>query len=78
MILCVCVNLLDNVCIDALSVTIDRQILEAGSRNLTALNNNVLKAKSHDAQRLQAEYNRLIAGMLSFVLFFVLTQSLLL
>jgi DNA excision repair protein ERCC-2 len=54
---------IDNVCIDALSVTIDRQILDAGSRNLTALSNTVMKVKAHDAQRLQAEYSRLVAGL---------------
>lgn len=52
-------------CIDALSVNIDKQIIETGSRNLSALGNNVSRLKTVDAQRLQEEYQRLVSGMIT-------------
>lgn len=58
-------SFIDNVCIDALSVNIDKQIIETGSRNLSALGNNVSRLKTVDAQRLQEEYQRLVSGMIT-------------
>lgn len=52
-------------CIDALSVNIDKQIIETGSRNLSALGNNVSRLKTVDAQRLQEEYQRLVSGTIT-------------
>lgn len=54
---------IDNVCIEALSVSLDRKILDNAARNLTALGNDVKRMRAADAARLQEEYNRLVSGL---------------
>ncbi|GFR48544.1 hypothetical protein Agub_g10443, partial [Astrephomene gubernaculifera] len=56
---------IDNVCIEALSVNLRKQTLEAAGRNLGRLNNSIRKAREADAARLQAEYNRLVQGLVA-------------
>ena len=51
---------IDNVCIEALSVNLRQQTLDNAGRNLTRLSQLVDNAKQADAQRLTAEYNRLV------------------
>ncbi|WCJ29203.1 RAD3-like DNA-binding helicase protein [Euphorbia peplus] len=54
---------IDNVCIEALSVSVRRQTLDGASRNLSRINQEIERFKATDAGRLRAEYNRLINGL---------------
>ncbi|KXZ50909.1 hypothetical protein GPECTOR_14g156 [Gonium pectorale] len=56
---------IDNVCIEALSVNLRKQTLEAASRNLGRLNASIRRAREADAARLQAEYQRLVQGLVA-------------
>ncbi|KAG7384456.1 General transcription and DNA repair factor IIH helicase subunit XPD [Phytophthora pseudosyringae] len=56
---------IDNVCIEALSVDLDRRSLDRASRNLTTLSSQVNKLKQADRSRLDAEYRRLVEGLRS-------------
>lgn len=54
---------IDNVCIDALSVTIRQRTLSRALGNLQKLSSRVAEIKDLDAQRLQEEYQRLFRGV---------------
>lgn len=54
---------IDNVCIEALSVSVRRQTLEGARRNLNKMRQEIEKFKATDAGRLRAEYNRLVDGL---------------
>ncbi|XP_078161794.1 RAD3-like DNA-binding helicase protein [Carex rostrata] len=54
---------IDNVCIEALSVSIRKQTLEGAARNLTQMSQQIDRLKATDAGRLRAEYNRLVQGL---------------
>lgn len=54
---------IDNVCIEALSVSVRRQTLEGATRNLTKMQQEIDRLKKTDAGRLRAEYNRLVEGL---------------
>mmetsp|Transcript_4027 Transcript_4027/g.16062 ORF Transcript_4027/g.16062 Transcript_4027/m.16062 type:complete len:772 (+) Transcript_4027:286-2601(+) len=54
---------IDNVCIEALSVNIRQQTLDAAGRNITSLSGKIERAKQTDARRLREEYARLVDGL---------------
>ena len=54
---------IDNICIEALSVRIDRRTLHGATTNLTALSKAVTAMQKTDAQRLQKECEELVAGL---------------
>ncbi|KAF8821311.1 Dna excision repair helicase [Cardiosporidium cionae] len=54
---------IDNVCIEALSVTLNRSVLEGSGRNLIKLSDEIQKTKQIDQQRLNEEYGRLVRGL---------------
>lgn len=54
---------IDSICIEALSVTLNRRIINSANGNLRRLKTAVAEAESSDAQRLQQEYQRLVAGI---------------
>ncbi|XP_019457087.1 PREDICTED: DNA repair helicase XPD, partial [Lupinus angustifolius] len=54
---------IDNVCIEALSVSVRRQTVEGARRNLNRMRQEIDKFKATDAGRLRAEYNRLVEGL---------------
>ncbi|AQK42104.1 DNA repair helicase UVH6 [Zea mays] len=54
---------IDNVCIEALSVSIRKQTLEGAERNLRRISQEIDRFKATDANRLRAEYNRLVDGL---------------
>ncbi|KAL6748525.1 hypothetical protein V8C86DRAFT_1139607 [Haematococcus lacustris] len=56
---------IDNVCIEALSVNLRQQTLEAASRNLGRLDACIRQVKETDAGRLRDEYNRLVQGLVA-------------
>ena len=54
---------IDNVCIESLSVTLDRKILQTSSRCLSKLSARVTEMKASDARRLNDEYQRLVVSI---------------
>eukprot|EP01119_Soliformovum_irregulare_P012540 TRINITY_DN3266_c0_g1_i1.p1 TRINITY_DN3266_c0_g1~~TRINITY_DN3266_c0_g1_i1.p1 ORF type:complete len:778 (+),score=213.38 TRINITY_DN3266_c0_g1_i1:151-2484(+) len=54
---------IDNVCIDALSVNITRQTLDASTRNINTLTKTVKEVKTKDSDMLMAEYKKLVDGL---------------
>ncbi|XP_074555633.1 general transcription and DNA repair factor IIH helicase subunit XPD isoform X2 [Curcuma longa] len=54
---------IDNVCIEALSVSVRRQTLDGATRNLNRMAQEIDRFKATDATRLRAEYNRLVEGL---------------
>ena len=55
---------IDSVCIEALSVTINDRGLEQATRSLGRLSSEVSRIKQTDSQRLQQEYQNLVAGLI--------------
>jgi DNA excision repair protein ERCC-2 len=55
---------IDSVCIEALSVTIHERNLEQATRSLGRLSSEVSRIKASDANRLQAEYQTLVDGLI--------------
>jgi DNA excision repair protein ERCC-2 len=55
---------IDSVCIEALSVTINDRGLDQATRSLGRLSSEVSRIKKTDNQRLQQEYQNLVAGLI--------------
>jgi len=56
-------NVIDNVCIDSLSLDIMRPTLEASSRSITQLSESIEKMKQQGSEKLKNEYERLVQGL---------------
>jgi DNA excision repair protein ERCC-2 len=56
---------IDNVCIEALSVNINKQILHHSMQNINTLEEHIVTAKRQNANRLTEEYQRLVTGLAS-------------
>lgn len=54
---------IDNVCIEALSVTLDQRLLTQAARSAASLTTKVNKLKVADTERLQKEYSDLVRGL---------------
>lgn len=54
---------IDNVCIEALSVTLDQRMMASASRSVNRLQSRVTEMKASDSQRLAREYQALVAGL---------------
>ncbi|KAK9667776.1 hypothetical protein RND81_13G010500 [Saponaria officinalis] len=54
---------IDNVCIEALSVSVRMQTLEGATRNITKMSQQIERFKAVDERKLRAEYNRLVEGL---------------
>nr|QDO16534.1 general transcription and DNA repair factor IIH helicase subunit XPD [Crypthecodinium cohnii]USW07864.1 general transcription and DNA repair factor IIH helicase subunit XPD [Crypthecodinium cohnii]USW07865.1 general transcritpion and DNA repair factor IIH helicase subunit XPD [Crypthecodinium cohnii] len=54
---------IDDVCIESLSVPLNREHLELSARNLQQLNSEIDRVKKEDNARLQEEYRRLVQGL---------------
>ncbi|KAJ6847349.1 putative DNA repair helicase UVH6 [Iris pallida] len=54
---------IDNVCIEALSVSVRKQTLDGATRNLARMAKEIDKFKATDVNRLRTEYNRLVEGL---------------
>ncbi|GFY98784.1 RAD3-like DNA-binding helicase protein [Actinidia rufa] len=54
---------IDNVCIEAFSVSVRMQTLEGATKNLNKLAQEMERLNETDAGRLRAEYNRLVEGL---------------
>lgn len=54
---------IDNVCIEALSVTLDKRLMDASFRSVNRLQQKVADMKASDSARLAAEYSNLVRGL---------------
>lgn len=54
---------IDNVCIDALSVNLNTQLLDKSTKNLHSLQQQIIQMKQQNEKRLRAEYERLVTGL---------------
>ncbi|KAF0296353.1 General transcription and DNA repair factor IIH helicase subunit XPD [Amphibalanus amphitrite] len=54
---------IDNVCIDSMSVHINKRMLERCSNNISAMEKRIANLKETDAARLQDEYQRMVDGL---------------
>jgi DNA excision repair protein ERCC-2 len=54
---------IDNICIEALSVTLNRRSLDASVRCVSKLQNKVMELKVSDTERLAREYRDLVTGL---------------
>ncbi len=54
---------IDNACIEAFSMNLNRKSLELASANLKKLEEMVKVEKQHNTRRLQEEYNKLVRGL---------------
>jgi DNA excision repair protein ERCC-2 len=54
---------IDDVCIDSLSINMDKKTLDHASSNLIKLQNQIKQLTEEDAERLKAEYNSLLKGL---------------
>ncbi|RNA13378.1 tfiih basal transcription factor complex helicase xpd subunit [Brachionus plicatilis] len=54
---------IDNVCIDSMSLSLNRRLLQRAGENLEALTKQVKKLKQHDEERLNNEYRKLVDGL---------------
>ncbi|XP_014752139.1 general transcription and DNA repair factor IIH helicase subunit XPD isoform X2 [Brachypodium distachyon] len=57
------VHNIDNVCIEALSVSIRKQTIQGAKGNLRHISQQIDRFKATDASRLNAEYRRLVDGL---------------
>lgn len=54
---------IDNVCIDSMSLVINRRTLDRAKENIGTIDNKVKELKERDAQKLKEEYGRLVEGL---------------
>lgn len=54
---------IDNVCIEALSVTLDRRMMDAAQRSISVLSGHVSKLKAQNDDRLRREAQELVRGL---------------
>ena len=54
---------IDNACIEAFSLNINRRTLDLASANIKKLEETVKEEKRYNTRRLQEEYQRLIKGL---------------
>ncbi|KAJ4436082.1 hypothetical protein ANN_18709 [Periplaneta americana] len=54
---------IDNVCIDSMSVKINRRIIDKSTANIQLLERTVNEMKEDDAKKLKEEYQRLVEGL---------------
>lgn len=56
---------IDNVCIESLSIKLDRRLLDTASRSLDRLEGRILEIKRTDSARLQEEYLKLLESLVA-------------
>ncbi|XP_076318647.1 general transcription and DNA repair factor IIH helicase subunit Xpd isoform X1 [Tachypleus tridentatus] len=54
---------IDNVCIESMSVTISRRVIERCQNNIQVLTQTIQDLKEQDANKLKEEYQRLVEGL---------------
>lgn len=54
---------IDNVCIDSMSVKINRRTMDKCTDNITLLEKTVVEMRDEDANKLKEEYQRLVEGL---------------
>ncbi|WOO79552.1 General transcription and DNA repair factor IIH helicase subunit XPD [Vanrija pseudolonga] len=56
---------IDNVCIESLSIDLTRPMLDSAARSVAKIGDKIDDIKKNDAQKLQDEYEKLVAGLSS-------------
>lgn len=56
-------HILDNVCIESLSIDLTRPMLESAARSVNKIADKIEEIKRTDAGKLQDEYEKLVAGL---------------
>lgn len=54
---------IDNVCIDSMSVKINKRIVEKAITNVNSLEKTIINMKERDARKLKEEYQKLVEGL---------------
>jgi DNA excision repair protein ERCC-2 len=54
---------IDNVCIDSMSVKVNKRIIDRATANVTLLERTVAEMREDDHKKLQDEYQRLVEGL---------------
>ncbi|XP_064080184.1 general transcription and DNA repair factor IIH helicase subunit XPD-like [Macrobrachium nipponense] len=54
---------IDNICVDSMSISINRKVLDKAKNCISTLHDHIQRIKESDSNRLQDEYNRLVAGL---------------
>lgn len=54
---------IDNVCIDSMSLSLNKRLLQKAGENLESLSNHLRKVKDQDEEKLKNEYQRLVEGL---------------
>lgn len=54
---------IDNVCIESMSVVINKKVMEKAQENIEVLDDSIKAIKEKDAQKLQDEYQRMVEGL---------------
>lgn len=55
--------MVDNVCIESLSIDLTRPMLESAARSVNKIADKIEEIKRTDANKLQDEYEKLVAGL---------------
>ena len=54
---------IDNICIDSMSVKINKRLLDKCIGSISLLENEISRLKEEDSERLKNEYEKLVAGL---------------
>ncbi|KAI1295878.1 General transcription and DNA repair factor IIH helicase subunit XPD [Halotydeus destructor] len=54
---------IDNVCIESMSVVLNKRLMEKAQENITALDGSIKKIKELDQDKLRSEYERMVEGL---------------
>merc|ERR1719242_823301 len=54
---------IDNICIDSMSVRVNRKLLEKCQNSITVLEEEIKRIREDDSERLKNEYERLVQGL---------------
>ncbi|XP_063600558.1 general transcription and DNA repair factor IIH helicase subunit XPD-like [Penaeus indicus] len=54
---------IDNICIDSMSININRRVLDKAKTSLNSLHEHISRIKESDSNRLREEYSRLVEGL---------------
>ena len=54
---------IDNICIDSMSVRVNRKLLEKCQNSITVLEEEIKRIREDDSNRLKDEYDKLVQGL---------------
>ena len=56
---------IDNVCVESMSMQLDRRAVELAAKNIDALKERLTSAKKRDSAKLKVEYETLVKGLIA-------------